>query len=514
MYRNEKLLVGKNGDKEVYLLPKMANRHGLITGASGSGKTITLKVLSESFSDARVPVFLVDVKGDLAGMPFQGEANENISKRVEKLGLEDFELKSYPTTFYDVYGKNGHPIRATVKSIGPRLLSRMLDLTDTQEEVLGVTFRVAEDEGLELIDLKDLDSLLNHVIENRTTYSVKYGNISTQSVTSIKRAVLNLEDAGGNLFFGTPSFDIKDFMKYDSETGRGYINILDAQSLFKSPTTYVVLILWLLTTVFNELDEVGDLDKPKLVFFFDEAHLIFSEMKENVIKQLIQIVKLIRSKGVGLYFISQSPSDINDEVLSQLGNRVQHVLRAYTKTDEKSIIAAANGFRNNPEFDTAEMIRLLGTGEALVSFQNEKGEPEIVEKVTILPPQSRMGTITDYERSEQIKRSRLYGKYEEAIDQDSASEKLEKRKKEQLEKEEEEKRELEYQKREEELRRKEEALKLKEEKMNSKSSSTTKSSSGRKGKSITEKVGDQLVNKTIGKATSKVVNSLWKNIFK
>ncbi len=514
MYRNEKLLVGKNGDKEVYLLPKMANRHGLITGASGSGKTITLKVLSESFSDARVPVFLVDVKGDLAGMPFQGEANENISKRVEKLGLEDFELKSYPTTFYDVYGKNGHPIRATVKSIGPRLLSRMLDLTDTQEEVLGVTFRVAEDEGLELIDLKDLDSLLNHVIENRSEYSVKYGNISTQSVTSIKRAVLNLEDAGGNLFFGTPSFDIKDFMKYDSETGRGYINILDAQSLFKSPTTYVVLILWLLTTVFNELDEVGDLDKPKLVFFFDEAHLIFSEMKENVIKQLIQIVKLIRSKGVGLYFISQSPSDINDEVLSQLGNRVQHVLRAYTKTDEKSIIAAANGFRSNPEFDTAEMIRLLGTGEALVSFQNEKGEPEIVEKVTILPPQSRMGTITDYERQDIIKRSRLYGKYEESIDEDSASEKLEKRKKEKLEKEEEEKRELEYQKREEELRRKEEALKLKEEKMNSKSSSTTKSFSGRKGKSITEKVGDQLVNKTIGKATSKVVNSLWKNIFK
>jgi len=514
MYRNEKLLVGKNGDKEVYLLPKMANRHGLITGASGSGKTITLKVLSESFSDARVPVFLVDVKGDLAGMPFSGEANENIAKRVEKLGLEDFELKSYPTTFYDVYGKNGHPIRATVASIGPRLLSRMLDLTDTQEEVLGVTFRVAEDEKLELIDLKDLDSLLNHVIENRQEYSVKYGNISTQSVTSIKRAVLNLEDAGGNLFFGTPSFDIKDFMKYDSETGRGYINILDAQSLFKSPTTYVVLILWLLTTVFNELDEVGDLDKPKLVFFFDEAHLIFSEMKENVIKQLIQIVKLIRSKGVGLYFISQSPSDINDEVLSQLGNRVQHVLRAYTKTDEKSIIAAANGFRSNPEFDTAEMIRLLGTGEALVSFQNEKGEPEIVEKVTILPPQSRMGTITDYERQDIIKRSRLYGKYEESIDEDSASEKLEKRKKEKLEKEEEEKRELEYQKREEELRKKEEALKLKEEKMNSKSSSTSKSSGGRKGKSITEKVGDQLVNKTIGKATSKVVNSLWKNIFK
>ncbi len=518
MYRNEKLLIGKNENKEVCILPNMANRHGLITGASGSGKTVTLKVLSESFSDAGVPVFVVDVKGDLAGMPFQGEASESILKRVEKLGLEDFELKSFPTTYYDVYGKNGHPIRATVKSIGSRLLSRMLDLTDTQEEVLGVTFRVADDENLELIDLKDLDALLNHVIDNRQHYSVKYGNISTQSVTSIKRAVLNLEDAGGNLFFGTPSFDIKDFMKYDSETGRGYINILDAQSLFKNPTTYVVLILWLLTTLFNELEEVGDLKKPKLVFFFDEAHLIFSEMKENVIKSLIQIVKLIRSKGVGLYFISQSPSDINDEILSQLGNRVQHVLRAYTKTDEKSITAAANGFRSNPEFDTAEMIRLLGTGEALVSFQNEKGEPEIVEKVTILPPQSRMGTITDYERAELIKNSRLYGKYEEVKDLESASEKLEKQKEDKKRKEEEEARELEYKKREEELKKREEELKLKEEKIQAKTYSaplkTSSKSSSKKGKSITEKVGDQLVNKTIGKATSKVVNSLWKNIFK
>ena len=515
MYRNEKLLIGKNEEKEVCILPSMANRHGLITGASGSGKTVTLKVLSESFSDAGVPVFLVDVKGDLAGMPFPGEANENISKRVEKLGLEDFELKGFPTTYYDVYGKKGHPIRATVEGVGPRLLSRMLDLTDTQEEILGVTFRVAEDEGLELIDLKDLDSLLNHVIDKRQEYSIKYGNISTQSVTSIKRAVLNLEDAGGNLFFGTPSFDVRDFMKYDSDTGRGYINILDAQSLFKSPTAYVVLILWLLTTVFNELDEVGDLKKPKLVFFFDEAHLIFSEMKDNVIKQLIQIVKLIRSKGVGLYFISQSPSDINDEVLSQLGNRVQHVLRAYTKTDEKSIIAAANGFRSNPKFDTAEMIRLLGTGEALVSFQNEKGEPEIVEKVTILPPQSRMGTITDYEREELIRKSRLYGKYEESENVDSASEKLERKKKEAEEKALEEEREKEYLRREEELRKKEEELRLKEEKMRNKTltSSTTKTTT-RRGKSIGEKVGDQLVNKTIGKATSKVVNSLWKNIFK
>ncbi len=484
MYRNEKLLIGKNKDKEVCIIPKMANRHGLITGASGSGKTITLKVMAESFSDAGVPVFLVDVKGDLAGMSFKGEANENITKRVESLGLSDFELKSYPTTYYDVYGKNGHPIRTTLKSIGPRLMSRMLDLTDSQEEILGVVFKVAEDENLDLIDLNDLDALLNHVIENRQEYTTKYGNVSTVSVTSIKRAALNLNDAGGNLFFGSPSFDIKDFMKYDSETGRGYINILDAQNLFKSPTTYVVLILWILTTIFNELDEVGDLEKPKLVFFFDEAHLIFSEMKENVIKQLIQIVKLIRSKGVGLYFISQSPSDINDEVLSQLGNRVQHVLRSYTKSDEKNIIAAADGFRSNPEFDTVEMIKLLGTGEALVSFQNEKGEPEIVQKVTILPPQSRMGTITDMERQELIKNSRLYGKYEQEEDLESASEKLEQKK---------------------ELEKQEEVNEEKEK---------SSKKPGRKKKSVSEKIEDQLINKTINKATSKIVNSLWKNLFK
>ena len=522
MYRNEKLLIGKNTKKEVYLLPNMANRHGLITGASGSGKTITLKVMAESFSDAGVPVFLVDVKGDLAGMAFKGEATENVESRVKKLELDDFEYKKYPTTYFDVYGKMGHPIRTTVSSVGPRLLSRMLDLTDTQEEILGVVYKISEVENLELIDLNDLDSLLNYVNDKRKEYSNKYGNIPTQSLTTIKRAVMNLSDAGGNLFFGKPSFEIKDFMKYDSDTGNGYINILDGQQLFKSPTTYVVFLLWLLTTIYNELDEVGDLPKPKLVFFFDEAHLIFSEMKDNVIKQLIQIVKLIRSKGVGLYFISQSPSDIKDEVLSQLGNRVQHVLRAYTKSDEKSIIAAANGFRSNPEFDTAETIRLLGTGEALVSFQNEKGEPEIVEKVTILPPQSRMGTITDEEREDLIRRSRLYGKYENVVDDESAKEKLDKineekereeeEKKLQLEKEKEEKERLKEEEkirqREEKLREKEEKLKEKEEKLkNSKSTSSRK-------KSTTQKIGDQLVNKTISKATSKVVNSLWKNIFK
>ena len=544
MYRNEKLLIGKNTKKEVYLLPNMANRHGLITGASGSGKTITLKVMAESFSDAGVPVFLVDVKGDLAGMAFKGEATENVESRVKKLELDDFEYKKYPTTYFDVYGKMGHPIRTTVSSVGPRLLSRMLDLTDTQEEILGVVYKISEVENLELIDLNDLDSLLNYVNDKRKEYSNKYGNIPTQSLTTIKRAVMNLSDAGGNLFFGKPSFEIKDFMKYDSDTGNGYINILDGQQLFKSPTTYVVFLLWLLTTIYNELDEVGDLPKPKLVFFFDEAHLIFSEMKDSYIKQLVQIVKLIRSKGVGLYFISQSPSDIRDDILSQLGNRVQHVLRAYTKTDEKSIQVAANSFRKNPEFDTEEVIRLLGTGEALVSFQNEKGEPEIVEKVKILPPQSRMGTISDEEREELIRRSRLDGKYDDAVDEESAHEKINKqveekrveeenRIKEEEEKKQEEIRQKEetkqeelrrkYEEREEKQRLKEEEayrqrelklrekeLKLQEKEEKLKNSKTTSS----RKKSTAQKIGDQIVNKSISRATSKVVNSIFKNIFK
>ncbi len=494
MYRNDKILVGKNTKTEANLLLNMANRHGLITGASGSGKTITLKVLAESFSHAGVPVFLVDVKGDLAGMAFKGENNENIEKRVKKLELDDFEFESYPTTYYDVYGKNGHPIRAIVSSIGPRLLARMLDLTDTQEEILGVVFKISEVEHLDLIDLNDLDSILGYVNEKRLEYSNKYGNISTQSITSIKRAVLNLSDAGGNLFFGKPSFDIKDFMKYDSDNGYGYINILDATSLFKNPTTYVILLLWLLTTIYNEMDEVGDLAKPKLVFFFDEAHLIFSEMKDNVIKQLTQIVKLIRSKGVGLYFISQSPTDIKDEILSQLGNRVQHVLRSYTKSDEKSILVAANSFRANKEFDTAEAIRLLGTGEALVSFQNEKGEPSIVEKVTILPPQSRMGTISEEERKDLIQKSRLYGKYDKNVDDESAKEKIDKINEEKLE----------AQKKEAELKEKEKKEK-EEAKLNSKT--TKKNTTG-------TKIQKKIVDKTVNKATTKLVNYVFKNLFK
>ena len=481
MYVNDKILVGK-GEKEVYLLPKMANRHGLITGASGSGKTVTLKVLAESFSSAGIPVFLVDVKGDLAGMPYEGNM-DTIAKRVDNLKLDNFTVDKYPTMYFDTFGKLGHPIRTTVSSVGARLLSRMLDLSDTGEEVLTVVFKIANDESLELIDLKDLNSMLSYVNDKRTEYSKEYGNISPQTIASIKRAVITLEESSGNLFFGKPDFDIRDFMQYDSR-GYGYINILDAQNLFKTPTTYVIMLLWLLTTIYNEFPEVGDLDKPKLVFFFDEAHLIFSEMKDSVIKQLIQIVKLIRSKGVGLYFISQSPSDIKDEVLSQLGNRIEHVLRAYTPKDEKAIKAAAEGFRKNPKLDTVEAIKSLGTGEALVSFQNASGEPSIVEKVTILPPQSKMGTITMEERNNQIKDSRLYGKYDNLIDHESAFEKIEK-----INKSKENKKET-----------------------SSKTSKTTKTK--KKKTSTVRRYGRRAVNKTIDRVITKLVNMVFKGVAK
>ncbi|MBR1413615.1 MAG: DUF853 family protein [Bacilli bacterium] len=412
MYVNNKLLVGKNDDFEAYLLPKMANRHGIITGASGSGKTVTLKVLAESFSNAGIPVFLVDVKGDLAGMSLPGEMNENIAKRVEKLKLESFEVKSFPTNYFDVYGKNGIPIRTTVKDLGPRLLSRMLDLSDAQEGVLTVAFKIAEDINKELIDLNDLRNHLVEVADKRKEYSLTYGNITTQSVGSIQRNILALQEDGGDDFFGKPSFNIKDFIHFDENNGYGFINILDAVTLFRKPNLYVSFLLWLLNTIYDTMTEVGDLNKPKLIFFFDEAHLLFNEMPEGIIKSVIQIVKLIRSKGVGIYFISQTPSDIPDEILSQLGNRIQHVLRSYTRNDEKAVKAAANSFRANPNFNTEEVIKTLATGEALVSFQNEIGEPTITEKVTILPPQSKMGTIDDLTRQDFIKKSHLYSNYE------------------------------------------------------------------------------------------------------
>ncbi|MBQ3474383.1 DUF853 family protein [Candidatus Saccharibacteria bacterium] len=421
MLANNKILVGKTEDgKELSILPQMANRHGLITGASGSGKTITLKVMAESFSDAGVPVFLADVKGDLAGTAVDGEITEAIQKRLDKLAIKDFEAKSFPVRFWDLFGTEGHPVRATVESVGPEVLSIMLGLSEAQEGNLAIAFAIAKDENLALIDLKDLRVVLQYVAENKDKYSTKYGNITTQSIGVIQRSLLTLENQGAGHFFGQPALEVSDF--FATESGRGVINILHAVTLFESPDMYAAFLLWLLTTLFSTSPEVGDLDKPKLVFFFDEAHLLFNGMPAYRLKRIVQVVKLIRSRGIGLYFISQSPTDIPDEVLAQMGNRVQHSLRAYTPSEQKAVHAAAQAFRTNPKFDTEKAILELGTGEALISFQDEKGAPEIVERATILPPQSKMGAIDGIARNKVINASPLCGKYDEALDPESAAE--------------------------------------------------------------------------------------------
>ncbi len=423
MLVNEKILVGKTEDgKELSILPQMANRHGIITGASGSGKTITLKVIAESFSDAGVPVFLADVKGDLAGTAVKGDINENIQKRLDKIKVKDFEAKSFPVRFWDLFGENGHPLRATVESVGPEVLSIMLGLSEAQEGNLAIAFAIAKDENLALIDLKDLRAVLQYVSENKDKFSTKYGNVTTQSIGVIQRSLLTLENQGADHFFGQPALDINDF--FATEDGRGVINILHAVTLFESPDMYAAFLLWLLSTLFSTSPEVGDLDKPKLVFFFDEAHLLFNGMPVYRLKRIAQVVKLIRSRGIGLYFISQSPTDVPDEILAQLGNRVQHSLRAYTPSEQKAVKAAAGAFRVNPKFDTEKAILELGTGEALISFQDEKGAPEVVERATILPPQSLMGAIDGITRNKVINASPLCGKYDEIVDAESAAEVL------------------------------------------------------------------------------------------
>lgn len=422
MLVNNRILIGKTEKgKELVILPNMANRHGVITGASGSGKTITLKVMAESFSEAGVPVFLADVKGDLAGTAIAGEVNESIQKRLDKLAIKDFEAKSFPVRFWDLYGQAGHPVRATVEAVGPEVLSIMLGLSEAQEGNLAIAFAVAKDENLALIDLKDLRAVLSYISENKDKYTVKYGNITAQSIGVIQRSLLTLENQGANHFFGQPALAVNDFFATDAD-GRGVINVLHAVKLFESPDMYAAFLLWLLTTLFSSSPEVGDLDKPRLVFFFDEAHLLFNGMPAYRLKRIAQIVKLIRSRGIGLYFISQSPMDIPDEVLSQLGNRVQHSLRAYTPAEQKAVKAAASAFRTNTAFNTEKAILELGTGEALISFLDEKGAPEVVERATVLPPQSKMGAIDDMMRNKVINMSPLVGKYDEPEDPESAAE--------------------------------------------------------------------------------------------
>lgn len=423
MYQDNKILVGKADKKNVYIYPKMANRHGMIAGATGTGKTITLKVLAESFSDCGVPVFLADIKGDLAGMCQTGAENENLKKRIEAMSLAElgFDFHAYPTTFWDVYGEKGLPLRTTITEMGPLLLSRIMGLNATQEDILTIIFKIADDEGLLLIDTKDLRSMLQYVGDNNKEYELKYGHISKVSLGAIIRAVVALESEGGELFFGEPALNIADWFCTDCN-GKGTIQLLDCRKLINSPTMYATFMLWMMSELFETLPEAGDLDKPKMVFFFDEAHLLFDNASKVLLEKIEQVVKLIRSKGVGIYFITQNPKDIPSGVMSQLGNKVQHALHAYTPAEQKAAKAAADSYRPNPDFDTLDTLLALGIGEALVSVLDENGVPTVVEKCKILPPQSRMGALDDAVREQQIKNNLLYVRYCEAIDRDSAYE--------------------------------------------------------------------------------------------
>lgn len=428
MYHEGKIWIGKSGEEKIYIYPKMANRHGMIAGATGTGKTVTLKLLAESFSDCGVPVFLADVKGDLAGMCRPGIENESLKNRIDAMELmkENFNFHAYPATFWDVYGEKGLPLRTTISEMGPLLLGRILDLNDTQSDILTIIFKIADDEGLLLLDTKDLRSMIQYVTENTREYSARYGNMSKQSLGAIVRALIALEAEGGEEFFGEPALNIADWMCTDCN-GKGAIQILDCQKLINNPTMYSTFMLWMMSELFETLPEAGDREKPKMVFFFDEAHLLFDSASKTLLGKIEQVVKLIRSKGVGIYFITQNPRDIPDGVLGQLGNKVQHALHAYTPAEQKGAKAAAQSFRENPEFDTYDVLTQLGIGEALVSVLEENGVPTIVKKCNILPPQSQMGALEDEVRNSEIKGHLLYAKYAQRIDRESAYEILEKR---------------------------------------------------------------------------------------
>ena len=420
MYAEDKLWIG-NGTKPVFLIPKMANRHGLIAGATGTGKTVTLKVMAEAFSDMGVPVFLADIKGDLSGLAAQGSPSEAVETRAAELGFAEFSYRSFPVQFWDLFGECGHPVRTTVSEMGSVLLSRILGLNETQSGVLNVIFRIADDKGLLLIDWADLKAMLQYVGEHGKEFTLTYGNISKQSIGAILRNLLALEDQGAENFFGEPDLNILDWFRTDSD-GRGFINILHSVRLYQSPALYSSFLLWMLSELFETLPEAGDLDKPKFVFFFDEAHLLFKDIPKVLLDKIEQVVRLIRSKGVGIYFVTQNPSDLPQNVQGQLGNRIQHALRAYTPSERKKAEAAAESFRPNPSFDTVSAITELATGEALISCLDEEGRPEIVQRAFVLPPQSRLGLISDSERSEIIEQSPLRGKYETLQDRTSAFE--------------------------------------------------------------------------------------------
>ncbi|WP_026653009.1 helicase HerA-like domain-containing protein [Butyrivibrio proteoclasticus] len=495
MLRDGKVWIAntENGEN-VFLLPKMANRHGLVAGATGTGKTITLKVLAESFSDMGVPVFLADVKGDLSGMVLEGADSEDMQKRIQKFGLAEagFKYQKYPVTFWDIYGEKGIPLRTTISEMGPLLLSRILGLNDLQRDILSIAFKIADDNELLLVDTKDLKALLNYMSENSKEFAADYGNISKVSIAAIVRAVVSLEIAGGDKFFFEPALNIRDWFATGTD-GKGMISILDSTSLINNGTLYATFLLWMMSELFETLPEVGDLDKPKMVFFFDEAHLLFKDTPKLLMDKIEQVVKLIRSKGVGIYFVTQNPRDIPDGVLAQLGNKIQHALHAYTPSDMKAVKAAADSFRENPAFKTADVIQELGVGEAVCSFLDESGTPTVCEKVKILPPQSLMGGIDDSVRDREIKGSVLYSKYFEPVDPDSAYEFLERKgiadakAKEELEAKEKERKELE-----------------KKEAQEAKEKEKAKAAEDRKKKQAMKSVGNSVAG-TVGREVGKTV---------
>ena len=499
------------GDAPVYLEPSMANRHGLIAGATGTGKTVTLKVLAESFSEMGVPVFVADIKGDLTGMHVQGEETKHIRRSIDNMHIENFTYTAYPARFFDVYGKQGHAVRTTISEMGPDLLSRLLGLNDTQSGILNIVFRIADEQGLLLLDLKDLRSMVQYVGDNAKDYKLTYGNISSQSVGAIQRALLKLEDEGGDIFFGEPALELSDWFDWD-DAGKGVMNILECQELFQHPLLYGTFLLWMLSELYEMLPEAGDLDKPKIAFFFDEAHLLFDDAPKALVDKVEQVVRLIRSKGVSVWFITQQPSDLPDSVLSQIGNRVQHALRAYTPKDQKGLKAAAQSFRENPAFDTEETLQALGVGEALISVLDEDGVPSIVQKANIMPPRSSMKAADGQSVQAAILASPLHEKYGQVIDRESAYEILEDKREEAAQAEALEAAAKQKEKEEAALRKeweKEQAAREKAYRQSaSRKTTSSRSSSSRSSQSAIEKS----INKTINKAANTIGRELGKQI--
>ena len=483
----------------LYLVGKMANRHGLIAGATGTGKTVTLQVLAESFSQAGVPCFMADMKGDLSGISQAGQMSGFIEKRCPEFGIEDPQFKGCPTRFFDVFGEQGHPLRATISEMGPQLLARLLALNETQTGVLNIVFKIADDRGLLLIDMKDLRLMLDYVAKNAKEFTTTYGTISSVSVGAIQRALLALETEGADQFFGEPSFNVYDFLQ--TEQGQGVMNVLAADKLMLNPKLYSTFLLWLLSELYTQLPEVGDLELPKLIFFFDEAHMLFKDTSKALVDKIEQVIRLVRSKGVGVYFVTQSPDDIPEAIAGQLGNRILHGLRAYTPKEQKAVRAAAQTFRTNPSFNTEQAILELGTGEALVSLLDEKGAPCIVERAKILFPLSQIGAITDEQRQQIIRSSRLYGTYDKSFDRESAYEVLV------AEQQEAEKRA--QKEAEEEAKRKEKEAKEKEKEKERKEKEKAKS---KKKKSTTRKAAEKAINTTATTFGRQLGKSIFRSI--